>query len=46
MADTVYKLIPAAQATNRPIKALTVEQKAKVKTTINKFFTLLKAAYA
>ena len=42
----VYKSIPAAQATNRTIKPLTATKKEKVKTTVSKIFTLLKAAHS
>ena len=46
MATQVYKSIAASDAKNRTITALDSSKKTKVITTINKIFTLLKAAHS
>lgn len=46
MTTPVYKSIPASEAKNRTITNLNSTKKTKVITTINKIFTLLKAAHS
>lgn len=44
--NSVYKSIPASEATNRTVKSIDSTKKIKIVTTINKIFTLLKAAHS